>query len=268
MYVEDLTWPEIRDAIGAGKTTAIISVESTEQNGAHMALGKHNFIAYHAAGRIAETLGNALVYPILPFALAGDASEKTGHMRFPGTVSLSSEVFLGVVRQMAMSAIAAGYKNIFLMCDHGGGQAELKLDDEGLDAQWRGKGTRVFYVPDLYVRSGEQTNTYLTAHGIRTGGHAGASDTSQVLFLDNIRNGSAATSLRTGIPLRRQRWASTAIQRRRRPRWVKCSLATRSLTQWSKYGCFSASDGRSDRTRQEKQAPNPPLEPTASIRDI
>lgn len=187
VYVEDLTWPEIRDAIGAGKTTAIIYVGSTEQNGAHMALGKHNFIAYHAAGRIAETLGNALVYPILPFALAGDASEKTGHMRFPGTVSLSSEVFLGVVRQVALSAIAAGFKNIFLMGDHGGGQAELKLAAEGLDAQWRGKGTRVFYVPDLYVRSGEQINTYLTAHSIRAGGHAGASDTSQVLFLDNAQ---------------------------------------------------------------------------------
>ena len=31
VYVEDLTWPEIRDAIGAGKTTAIIYVGSTEQ---------------------------------------------------------------------------------------------------------------------------------------------------------------------------------------------------------------------------------------------
>jgi creatinine amidohydrolase len=187
VYIEDLTWPEIRDAIAAGTTTAIIYAGSTEQNGAHMALGKHNFIAHYAAGRIAETLGTALVYPTLPFAVAGDSSQKSGHMRFPGTVSLSSEVFLGVVRQVALSAIAAGFKNILLMGDHGGGQAELKLAADGLDAQWRSNGTRIFYVPDLYVRSGEQINAYLVAHGIRTGGHAGASDTAQVMFLDSTQ---------------------------------------------------------------------------------
>jgi creatinine amidohydrolase/Fe(II)-dependent formamide hydrolase-like protein len=187
VYIEDLTWPEIRDAIAGGKTSAIIYAGSTEQNGAHMALGKHNVIAHYAAGRIAESLGNALVYPTLPFALAGDSNPKSGHMRFPGTVSLSSEVFLAVVRQVTLSAIAAGFKNVFLMGDHGGGQAELKLAAGGLDAQWRSTGTRIFYIPDLYVKSGEQINTYLVARGIRTGGHAGASDTSQVLFLDNDR---------------------------------------------------------------------------------
>ena len=185
VYIEDLTWPEIRDAIAAGRTTAIIYAGSTEQNGAHMVLGKHNFIAHYAAGRIAETLGNALVYPTLPFAVAGDPNQKTGHMRFAGTVSLASEVFLGVVRQVALSAIAAGFKNIFMMGDHGGGQAELKRAAEGLDAQWRPVRTRIYYVPDLYVKSGEQMDAYLTAHGIRAGAHADASDTSQLLFLDN-----------------------------------------------------------------------------------
>jgi creatinine amidohydrolase/Fe(II)-dependent formamide hydrolase-like protein len=196
VFIEDLTWPEIRDAIAGGKTTAIIYAGSTEQNGQHMALGKHNLIAHYAAGRIAEKLGNALVYPTLPFALAGDAVQKTGHMRFPGTVSLTSDVFLGVVRQIALSAIAAGFKNVFLMGDHGGGQAELKLAAESLDAERRPKGTRVFYVEDVYGESRKQIDAYLTAHGIPTGAHAGASDTSQVMFLDGsgrwIRPGSLA----------------------------------------------------------------------------
>jgi len=103
VFIEELTSYEIRDAMAAGKTSAIIFAGGLEQNGPHMALAKHNVIARYAAGQIAERLGNALVYPIVPFSPAGDPIAKTGHMRFPGTVSLSSEVFLGVMRQAAQS---------------------------------------------------------------------------------------------------------------------------------------------------------------------
>jgi len=63
VWVDDLTWPEVRDAITGGKRTAIIYVGSSEQNGPHMVIGKHNFIARALAQRIAEELGDALVYP-------------------------------------------------------------------------------------------------------------------------------------------------------------------------------------------------------------
>jgi len=36
--LEDITWPEVRDAIAAGKLTAIIYVGSSEQNGPHMVI--------------------------------------------------------------------------------------------------------------------------------------------------------------------------------------------------------------------------------------
>ena len=50
VYLEDLTSPELRDAIRAGATTIIVPIGGTEQNGPHMALGKHNVRA-QAAGR-------------------------------------------------------------------------------------------------------------------------------------------------------------------------------------------------------------------------
>jgi creatinine amidohydrolase len=183
VYIEDLTWFEIRDAMAAGKTAAVIYAGGTEQNGPHMSLAKHNLIARHVAGQIAERLGNALVYPVMPYSPAGDAVEKTGHMRFPGTVSLSSEVFLGVMRQVAQSAVAAGFKQVYLMGDHGGGQAELRLAAEGLDADARRRGARVFYV-DVATQSGQQMNAYLTERKIAPGGHAGVSETAQVVALD------------------------------------------------------------------------------------
>src|SRR5258707_10411283 len=56
VLLEDYTWTELRDAIAAGKTTAIYYSGSIEQNGPGMALGKHVFIARYVAQRIAEKL--------------------------------------------------------------------------------------------------------------------------------------------------------------------------------------------------------------------
>src|SRR5260370_32775973 len=87
VFIEDLTWPEVRDAIAGGKRTAIIYVGSSEQNGPHMVIGKHNFVARALAQRIAEQLCDALVYPILPSAGAGNVLQRTGHLRFPRTLT-------------------------------------------------------------------------------------------------------------------------------------------------------------------------------------
>jgi creatinine amidohydrolase len=184
VYIEDLTWTEVRDAIAAGKSTAIIYAGSTEQNGPHMALGKHTFIAHFVAGKIAEQLGDALVYPTLPFAPTGDFVLKTGHLRFPGSVSIDGNLFLGVISQVALSAINAGFKQVYLMGDHGGGQKELKLAAENLDAEWASHGVRIRYVPDLYFKESQQSEEYLKAHHLATGTHAGSEDTSEVMYID------------------------------------------------------------------------------------
>ena len=160
VYIEELTWPEVKAALAAGKTTAIYYAGSTEQNGPHMALGKHNFIARYVAGRIAEKLGNALVYPVLPFAPTGE------HMKFPGTVNLSDRTFGAVAQEVAHSAIAAGFRHVVLMGDHGGGQDALKQVASALD----GKGARVHYIGDVYFQSQAP--------------HAGVEDTSELMFID------------------------------------------------------------------------------------
>ena len=43
-----------------------------------MVIGKHNFIAHALAERIARELGDALVYPTLPYAVAGTRSPAPG----------------------------------------------------------------------------------------------------------------------------------------------------------------------------------------------
>jgi len=146
-----------------------------------MALGKHNVVASYLAGRIAEELGDALIYPVLPFAPTGD------HMKFPGSVALSDQTFAAVAREVAGSMLTAGFRNVVLMGDHGGGQAALKQVAAELDKEWRPKGARAYYVPDAYYKAQEQIRAYLVKRNLPTGEHAGIEDTSELMFLDRQR---------------------------------------------------------------------------------
>jgi creatinine amidohydrolase len=188
VWIDDLTWPEVRDAIAGGKRTAIIYAGSSEQNGPHMVIGKHNFAARALAQRIAEELGDALVYPILPYAVAGNALTRTGHMRFPGTVTLTPEAFFGVVRSVGQSALTAGFKVVAMMGDHGGGQDELALAAKELNAEARASEARVLFIGDLYAKSRVQMRELLAKRGLPTDeDHAGIPDTSGMLALETTQ---------------------------------------------------------------------------------
>jgi creatinine amidohydrolase/Fe(II)-dependent formamide hydrolase-like protein len=182
LLIEELTWPEVRAAIASGKTTAIYLAGSVEESGPHMVLGKHNILARYEALAIARELGNALVYPVMPFAPTGDPIKKDDLMEFPGSISIADKTFGLVARDVALSAISAGFKNVVLMGEHGGGQDALKEIAASLDARWSSKGIHVYYVG--YKEVDRQIAEYCKANGLVVGEHAGVPDTSRLLFID------------------------------------------------------------------------------------
>jgi creatinine amidohydrolase/Fe(II)-dependent formamide hydrolase-like protein len=52
---------------------------------------------------IARKLGNALRSPIIAFVPEGDFDPPTGHMRYPGTISLTQETYKALLRDIASS---------------------------------------------------------------------------------------------------------------------------------------------------------------------
>ena len=182
-FIEDLTWQEVKSAISAGNTTALYYAGSTEQNGPHMTTGKHNLIAKHVAGRVAAELGNALVYPVMPFAPTGDAEKKTDHMAYAGSVTVQPSVYAAVARDVALSGASSGFLCIVLMGDHGGGQSELGVVAKELTAAWRNKGIRVVHAIDVYERSNEMAMALLRVRGLPYGDHASIIDTSELMFV-------------------------------------------------------------------------------------
>ena len=75
VWIEELTYLEVRDAIKAGKTTALVMAGSTEQNGPYMSGGKHQYAIKLVGEAIARKLGNALIAPIIPIE-AGNPENK------------------------------------------------------------------------------------------------------------------------------------------------------------------------------------------------
>ena len=61
IFLEDLTWAEVRDLVKSGTTTVIVGTAGTEQKGPHMVDGEHKFVMEYAADRIARALGKTLV---------------------------------------------------------------------------------------------------------------------------------------------------------------------------------------------------------------
>src|SRR5262249_3824831 len=122
VFLEELTWTELRDQIRSGKTTILLPIGGTEQNGPHMALGKHNVRVKALSAAIARGLGTALVAPVLAYVPEGGLSPPEGHMRFPGTITIPDATFAQILESAARSFKAHGFKDIVFLGDHGGYQ--------------------------------------------------------------------------------------------------------------------------------------------------
>jgi sterol desaturase/sphingolipid hydroxylase (fatty acid hydroxylase superfamily)/creatinine amidohydrolase/Fe(II)-dependent formamide hydrolase-like protein len=191
VHMEDLTWTEVAQAKKHGYDTVLIPTGGTEQNGPHVILGKHNYIVKHNSARIAEAVGNTLVAPVMAYVPEGEiAPNPSGHMRFPGTVSLPEPVFEQVLEAAAGSYKAHGFKTILIMGDSGDSIAAQERVAQRLNNAWREDGIRVLHIDKYYKENGQID--WLKQRGYSMadiGYHAGIRDTSELMAVneDGVR---------------------------------------------------------------------------------
>jgi creatinine amidohydrolase len=187
VLLEELTWTELRDLVGSGKTTILVPIGGTEQNGPHMALGKHNRRAQVLAEKIARALGNALVAPVVAYVPEGSVDPPTGHMRFPGTITVPEDAFEKVLEYAARSFKRAGFRDIVFLGDHGGYQRSTQTVAARLDREWAASGIRAHAIEEYYRASQTEFARLLKSKGFRDeelGSHAGLADTSLMMATD------------------------------------------------------------------------------------
>jgi len=188
VQIEELTWTELRDRIAAGAKTVLIPIGGTEQNGPHMALGKHNVRGRLLAGRIADKLGDALVAPMLAYVPEGTIDPPTHHMRFPGTITVPEPVFEATLTSAARGFRRNGFCHVVFLGEHGGYRASLDKVAAALNRESKAApNCRVLPLPEYYRASQEGFAAILKGRGFdaaEIGSHAGLADTSLMLALE------------------------------------------------------------------------------------
>jgi len=196
---EMMTWPEVKAALAAGKTTAIVYTGGTEQRGPQNVNGGHTLMARATAKAIALKLGNAIVMPTLAY------SPNRASADLPGTIGLSNEVFGQMLTEISEQAIITGFKNVMIMGDHGGGQPTVFAEvAKKLDAKYSPEGKHVYFVDEVYAKAQGDFDDGLVAHGYPRSSQAGIPDTSKMLYLGGdkgwVRKELIATAI--GDPIR------------------------------------------------------------------
>jgi creatinine amidohydrolase len=215
VFLEELTWTELRDQVAAGKTTVLVPIGGTEQSGPYVALGKHNARAKVLAQRIAEGLGNALVAPVVAYVPEGSTAPPSAHMRFAGTISVPDDVFKKMLESAARSFQVHGFKNIVFLGDHGGYTKDLQQVAAQLNKSWSATQARAWVPAEYYGTSSDGYNQILRQRGYRDdeiGTHAALADTAlqlavapDMVRLQQLRNApkpSAADGVYGGDPRR------------------------------------------------------------------
>ena len=190
VFMEDLTWVEIRDLMRQGTTTVMIPSGGTEQGGPHLVLGKHNYVMKYTAERIAKRIGKTLVAPVMAYVPEGDVNPPTSHMWAPGTITLPPEQFAKVYEYAARSMKQHGFLDIILIGDSGGNQAPMKAVAEMLNAEWKDTPVRVYHLPKY--NDNPEFLEWLKAKGYSTeviGSHAAIRDSSDLMaaHLEGVR---------------------------------------------------------------------------------
>lgn len=181
--LEMLTQTEVYDKIhNKGFTSVLIVTGGTEERGPHNILAGHTIMSRHHAVEMARKLGKTLVAPVLPMAVAATGLREGTDQ--PGGVQLPADVFRAVQIAEIESMYFNGFKDIFLMGDHGGGQPEIKAAAQEMDAKLSSKGVRVYYISDFYNKTHDDVDLYLYEHKLPIAGHGAMMETSEMLSFE------------------------------------------------------------------------------------
>jgi creatinine amidohydrolase/Fe(II)-dependent formamide hydrolase-like protein len=182
--LELLTHTEVSQKIKDGKTSVLIITGGTEERGPHNVLGGHTIMSRHRGIEIAHQLGNALLAPVLPIAVQATGLRDNTDQR--GGVQMPADVFKGVQLAMIESMVFNGFKDIYVMGDHGGGQQQIKEAVDEMDKKYSSRGVHVYYIADFYQKTHDDVDMYMYEHKLPIGGHGAMMETSEMLYEEPV----------------------------------------------------------------------------------
>lgn len=168
-FLPYFTWKEV-EALPKDETLIILPTAAIEQHGHHLPLATDTLLNNYILGRaFAHVPGDAHLYAIAPVCY-GKSNE---HVGFPGTLSVSSATFLAVLRDIAKSLKAGGFKRIVISNSHGGNTSLTHVAARDLREEF---GLQMFVLNGAHVEL-----PGLSAQEAAYGYHAGEVETALLL---------------------------------------------------------------------------------------
>src|SRR3989449_11313062 len=109
---EEIGWVDLETYLRRDDR-AILPVGSCEQHGRHLSFATDYLIPTEIAKRVSARTG-VPVTPTLCFGMS------VHHMEFPGTMSLSPDTFMAVLRDLVESLYRHGFRRVLVLNGHGG----------------------------------------------------------------------------------------------------------------------------------------------------
>jgi creatinine amidohydrolase len=155
VWIDRMTFMEVRDAIAAGKTTVIIPAGSVEQNGPYSVNGKSELIMQRDAENVARRLGNALIVPVVWFAPGLNPAATEPGAVWPGDIPVRTETYKAVFKDIATALKMQGFRDIVTIGDNGGNERPLAEVANELNTAWGASSpARVHHVAEHYAQHG------------------------------------------------------------------------------------------------------------------
>lgn len=165
-----LTWKQV-DALDRERTLLVLPTAAIEQHGHHLPLATDTLINNLVLGRALEQIAADVPIYALPPVCYGKSNE---HIGFAGTLSVSAQTFMAVLRDVGASVAASGFRKLALYNTHGGNTSLVDGMARDLRAEF---GLRTF---SLFGSGGAQ-HEGLSPQERTYGFHAGEVETAFLL---------------------------------------------------------------------------------------
>jgi creatinine amidohydrolase len=165
-----LTWKQV-DALPRESTLLVLPTAAIEQHGHHLPLATDTLINNLLLGKALEQLPPHLPIYALPPVCYGKSNE---HLGFPGTLSVSAQTFLAVLRDLGASIAASGFKKVVLYNTHGGNTSLVDVLARDLRAEFSLRTFSMFGSPGALFEG-------VSVQERRYGFHAGEIETAYLL---------------------------------------------------------------------------------------
>lgn len=171
-----LTWQEVADMKNKANTVIIQPMGAVEQHGYHLPLVVDSAISEGVMGAVLTHLSEDIPAYTLPTLYYGKSNE---HVGFPGTITLSAETLLKMLREVALSIYQAGFRKLIFMNSHGGQPQILDIIARDLHQEY----PDFLIFPFFTWRAPHLTKQLLSEKEALMGIHAGDAETSLMLAL-------------------------------------------------------------------------------------